>query len=276
MEIKIQLLHPLIGLLHISHWGGNSELLKLVKVTDRCHMTWVIYELIISRSGYILCAVHAQQQAIVTKTETTTTPRGLCFNLSQTLEVDDIMWLTCRGDEERGRKNERRRAVIHQQLKKRRRGEGGCRDGTLFFLPLQLHHYPLAETFCSDWEANQTYGRNEGEVRSLLYEPGCSERNGMNWFSKELGINPLPQTWHLPVALNFQFSRWNIIFNWSISEVLAEICFPNDCTSYCVSTLPLHSTSHINQVQIEFQRNLIMQLYPQWHKQSCYTSSLHL
>lgn len=82
MEVKIQLLHPLIGLLHISHWGGNSELLKLVKVTDRCCNR---------RSGHILCAVHAQQQAIVTKTETTTTPRGLCFNLSQILEVDDIM-----------------------------------------------------------------------------------------------------------------------------------------------------------------------------------------
>lgn len=82
MEVKIQLLHPLIGLLHIGHWGGNSELVKLVKVTDRCYNR---------RSGHILCAVHAQQQAIVTKTETTTTPRGLCFNLSQILEVDDIM-----------------------------------------------------------------------------------------------------------------------------------------------------------------------------------------
>lgn len=90
VEVKIQLLHPLIGLLHISHWGGNSELLKLVKVTDS-YITWVTYKLIIGRSGHILCAVHAQQQAIVTKTETTTTPRGLCFNLSQILEVDDIM-----------------------------------------------------------------------------------------------------------------------------------------------------------------------------------------
>lgn len=28
----------------------------------------------------------------------------------------------------------------------------------LYFLPLQLHHYPLAETFCCDGEANRTYG----------------------------------------------------------------------------------------------------------------------
>lgn len=101
-------------------------------------MTWDIYEFIISQSAYISCAVYAQQRAILTegsarRPETTTTPRGLCFNLSLTLEVDDIIWHTCRGGEERGREKERRRAVIHQQWKK---GEkGGYRDGTLFSSP---------------------------------------------------------------------------------------------------------------------------------------------
>lgn len=32
----------------------------------------------------------------------------------------------------------------------------------LDFLSLQLHHYPLAETFCCDGEAKQTYGGTLG------------------------------------------------------------------------------------------------------------------
>lgn len=44
-------------------------------------------------------------------------------------------------------------------VKKKR---GGVAELELEVLPLQLHRYPLAETFCCDGEANQTYGGTLG------------------------------------------------------------------------------------------------------------------
>lgn len=40
--------------------------------------------------------------------------------------------------------------------------KGEVAEMELYFLPLQLHHYPLAETFCCDGEANRTYGGTLG------------------------------------------------------------------------------------------------------------------
>lgn len=119
---------------------------------------WLNYQSICLYLVCCLCKITSKAENSA-RPETTPTPRGLCFNPRMNLEVDDIVWPTCRGDEERGREKERRRAVIHQQRKKGRMQRW---NSTLYSLSLQLHHYPLAETFCCYGEANQTYGGTLG------------------------------------------------------------------------------------------------------------------